>query len=324
MVGIDFGRANFRVRWVLRWLSPRPSVRLPWLRFPKPPCDPGRSDFPSPVQTLAFLRRSSRCRRDLSAGTHTSLPAPVCQRPRPRSEQRHSLAQWPAACRPMDRQVPRAPLPGRSITPTGAVSCTASKGVTLSSSLLRAHAPAPLPSVYFSLGLVWRIFAGYCQFLLRGGPSRRYLCEPLLGCLDLCHGGIRSAHARCFLRIIGLPQRVMGRLPTRFHPMTSRWALFSRLQPFLHVQTSKLACHPGHPYRNGIPIGQPWRLHPGRTCVVTSACTGHAIRPKRAIDGRGLSPHKTHSLVGYSYPPQPFPLGGEVGSERPAAVKRAP
>jgi hypothetical protein len=126
----------------------------------------------------------------------------------------------------------------------------------------------------------------------------------LLGCLDLCHGGIRSALARYFLHIVGLPPRVMGRLPTCFHPMTSRWALFSRLQPFLNVQTSKLACHPGHPYRNGIPIGQPWRLHPGRTCVVTSTCTGYAIRPKRAIDGRGLSPHKSHSLVGYSHPLQ--------------------
>src|SRR4029077_20865741 len=45
-VGIDFGRANFRVRWVPRWLSSRPSVRLPWLRFPKPPYDPGQPDFP--------------------------------------------------------------------------------------------------------------------------------------------------------------------------------------------------------------------------------------------------------------------------------------
>jgi hypothetical protein len=96
----------------------------------------------------------------------------------------------------------------------------------------------------------------------------------------------------------------MGRLPTNFHPMTSWWALFSRLQSFLNVQTSKLACHPGHPYRNGIPIGQPWRLHPGRTCVVTSTCTGYAIRPKRAIDGRGLSPHKSYGIVGYSYPLQ--------------------
>src|SRR3984893_5067171 len=179
-----------------------------------------------------------------------------------------------------------------------------SKGVTLSSSLIRAHAPAQLSSAYFSLGLVWRIFAGYCQFLLRVGPSRRYLCETLLGCLDLCHGGIWGALARYFPHIVGLPQRVMGRLPTKFHPMTSWWALFSRLQPFLNVQTSKLACHPGHPYGNGVPVGQPWRLHPGRACVVTSTCTGHAIRPKRAIDGRGLSPHKSHSLVGYSYPYQ--------------------
>ena len=303
-VGIDFGRAYFRVRWFLSWLSPRTSVRLPWLRFPKPPCDPGQPVFPGPVQTLAFLRRSSRCQRDLSAGTHASLPSPVYHRTRPFSEQRHSLAQWPDTFCPMDRQVPRAPLPGRSVTSAGAMSCIASKGITLSSLLIRAHAPARLSSAYFSLGLVGRIFAGYCQFLLRVGPSRRYLCEPLLGCLDLCHGGIRSALARCFLHIIGLPQRVMGRLPTRFHPMTPRWALFSRLQPFLNVQTSKLACHPGHPYRNGIPIGQPWRLHPGRTCVVTSTCTGYAIRLKRAIDGRGLSPHKSHSLVGYSYPLQ--------------------
>src|SRR5712691_11831468 len=312
MVGIDFGRAYFRVRWLLPWLSPRTSVRLPWLRFPKPPYDPGQPVFPGPVQTLAFLRRSSRCQRDLSAGTHASLPSPVYHRTRPLNEQRHSLAQWPAAVCPVDRQVPRAPLPGGDVTSAGAMSCTASKGITLSSLLLRAHAPARLPSAYFGLGLVWRIFAGYCQFLLRVGPSRRYLRETLLGCLDLCHGGIRSALARYFLHIVGLPQRVMGRLPTNFHPMTPWWALFSRLQPFLNVQTSKLSCHPGHPYRNGIPVGQPWRLHPGRTCVVTSTCTGHAIRPKRAIDGRGLSPHKSHSLVGYSYPLQ------RTGRVRPA------
>jgi hypothetical protein len=153
------------------WLSPRTSIRLPWLRFPKPPYDPGQPVFPGPVQTLAFLRRSSRCQRDLSAGTHASLPSPVYHRTRPLNEQWHSLAQWPAAVRPWDRQVPRAPLPGKSATSAGAMSCTASKGVTLSSLLLRAHAPTRLPSTYFGLSLVWRIFAGYCQLLLRVGPS---------------------------------------------------------------------------------------------------------------------------------------------------------
>src|SRR6266404_6048134 len=120
-VGIDFGRAYFRVRWLLPWLSPRTSVRLPWLRFPKPPYDPGQPVFPGPVQTLAFLRRSSRCQRALSAGTHASLPSPVYHRTRPLNEQRHSLAQWPAAVCPMDRQVPRAPLPDGIITSAGAM-----------------------------------------------------------------------------------------------------------------------------------------------------------------------------------------------------------
>src|SRR5439155_12324075 len=99
-VGIDFGRAYFRVRWFLPWLSPRTSVRLPWLRFPKPPYDPGQPVFPGPVQTLAILRWSSRCLRDLSAGTHTSLPSRVYHRSRPLNEQRHSLAQWAAAVCP--------------------------------------------------------------------------------------------------------------------------------------------------------------------------------------------------------------------------------
>src|SRR5258708_39456543 len=82
----------------------------------------------------------------------------------------------------MDRQVPRAPLPGRSVPSAGAMSCIASKGITLSSLLIRAHAPAQLSSAYFSLGLVGRIFAGYCQFLLRVGPSRRISASP---CLDV-------------------------------------------------------------------------------------------------------------------------------------------
>jgi len=33
------------------------------------------------------------------------------------------------------------------------------------------------------------VFAGCCQPLLGDGPSRRYLCEPVPGCLDLCRVG---------------------------------------------------------------------------------------------------------------------------------------
>ena len=58
-VGIEMERAHGRVRWLIRSLSQRAAVRLPWSRFSKPPYDPGRSDFPSPVLTSApvmFIR----------------------------------------------------------------------------------------------------------------------------------------------------------------------------------------------------------------------------------------------------------------------------
>src|SRR5262249_3271069 len=46
--------------------------------------------------------------------------------------------------------------------------------------------------------------------------------------------------------------------------------------------------------------GQPWLFHSSRTCVVTFTGIEYANRPNQAIDGRGLSPHKTPSLVGCS------------------------
>jgi hypothetical protein len=98
----------------------------------------------------------------VSAGTHASLLSPVYHRTRPLNEQWHFLAQWPAAFRPMDRPVPRAPLPGGSVTSAGAMSCIASKGVTLSSLLLRAHAPARLP---FRLLQPWPRLADLCRLL---------------------------------------------------------------------------------------------------------------------------------------------------------------
>jgi hypothetical protein len=51
------------------------------------------------------------------------------------------------------RQVPRAPLPGAGVTSAGAASSVASRKVTPSSSLRRAHAPVRAPHTAFSLGL---------------------------------------------------------------------------------------------------------------------------------------------------------------------------
>ena len=44
--------------------------------------------------------------------------------------------------RPCDRQAPRAPLPHVGVTLMGKTSCAFSKGITLSSSLILAHAPS--------------------------------------------------------------------------------------------------------------------------------------------------------------------------------------
>jgi len=79
-----------------------------------------------------------------------------------------------------------------------------------------------------------------------------------------------------FPDVIGLPPRKDG-LASRFIPRT-RLSVgeFSRLQPFLYVQASPFACHPGRSYHDGFPQGSWWLLHPGRTCFVTSARTEYA------------------------------------------------
>ena len=52
-------------------------------RFPEPPCNPGRSDFPIPVLTLAFPARPFRDQSGLSARPHTPQPMSVYRAARP-------------------------------------------------------------------------------------------------------------------------------------------------------------------------------------------------------------------------------------------------
>ena len=46
--------------------------------------------------------------------------------------------------------------------------------------------------------------------------------------------------------------------------------------------------------------GQPWLFHLSNVQFVASLYVRYASRPNRAIDDRGLAPHKIHSLVGCS------------------------
>ncbi len=59
------------------------------------------------------------------------------------------------------RLLPRAPLPHRGVTSAGVMSLITSKGATLSSSLLWAHAPHQNPPADFNLSYT----AGLCRLL---------------------------------------------------------------------------------------------------------------------------------------------------------------
>jgi hypothetical protein len=124
-------------------------------------------------------------------------------------------------------------------------------------------------------------------WLLR--PSRRYLCESFPGCLGPCHGG--TAECTCLFlppRHRPSPVHYRGRLPA-----------FPRQNDFMTDRLFETAAIPlcsgpqvCLPLRSFLPLRptvaeQPRRLHPSRTCFVTSACIGYANHPFQAIDGVG-------------------------------------
>ena len=226
------GRDRARARAPTGGGFPSPLFRLgggftvpPWPRFPRPPYDPGRSDFPSPVLTLAFLQGPSRMTARFKRWS-AYAPA-VSGFPQDSSQLRgHSIlpAQSPDA--PWDRQVPRAPLPFRGATSPGVASSATSKGVTPSSSLVRAHAPDQYPPTDSGLGLFRWVLAGCYQPLLGVGPSRHYLCESFPWCLDPYPGGFCGALTRFFPQSIGLPRETTGRLTASLRCATSKRACF--------------------------------------------------------------------------------------------------
>jgi hypothetical protein len=178
-----------------------------------PPYDPGRSDLPSPVLTLAFpptafpIRRKLKCwsistphrsglhvRLDLTTGYgFPALPGSVS-----------------GLHLPQTRQAPSAPLHGTRcyLLPS---ECRALRRQALpyrprSYGLMRQSYPLPAPQYD-----PWA--RRLCRLLpapLGVGPSRRYLCESFLACLDPYPGGPQGAFPRFFLPGIGLPRSCSG------------------------------------------------------------------------------------------------------------------
>ena len=147
--------------------------------------------------------------------------------------------------------MPRAPLPITSVTHDGMVSSTTSKGVTPSSSLLRAHAPNQFPPLEFvSPHLSPEVRAGCCEPLLETGSSRRYLCKCFSGCLS--HGSRRVAGCVClFLPLHRRPSPTPAAgsaFPESPRKETSCGGCFE-IVAISYVQASWFARHPGLPYR---------------------------------------------------------------------------
>lgn len=128
-------------------LSPRAAIRLPWPRFGKPLCDPGRRDFPSPVLTQAIPAPPSPRVRSAPADPEHAPDSDGW--PRGSSPLRARSPQLGVWGRPRDRPVPRAPSPAPGVTGRRRGVAAPSAGVTPPSSLLRTHAPVPPPPAAF-------------------------------------------------------------------------------------------------------------------------------------------------------------------------------
>ena len=131
-----------------------------------------------------------------------------------------------------------------------------------------------------AFGLVREVFAGCYQPLLLPGFSRRYFCESFLRCPSPYPGGLLSAFAWFFPSIhrpspsfdwVSFP---LPSVNTTFHGSAFEAAAIS-------LCSGLRVCSPP---RSFLPLQVPLQgsrgfLHPSRTCVVTFARIGHAIRP---------------------------------------------
>ena len=68
----------------------------------------------------------------------------------------------------------------------------------------------PNPSRRLRLSLLRQVFAGCCQSLLGGGPSRRYLCNPCIGAWTPTPQRPFGAFTRFFPKGVGLTSEITG------------------------------------------------------------------------------------------------------------------
>ena len=163
----------------------------PCLTFPQAPCDPGRSDFPSPVLASALAHFQAGAFPGDARLKHWPAYTPACSGLLLLLPCVNEYGTYPALCLgavPIHgRRVPRAPLPGSGATRAWVSSRDTSEGITPPSSLLRAHAPdQPTPALFGS-----PYSAGLRRLLpvpAEDWPFPTLSLQSLHRCLDLYHG----------------------------------------------------------------------------------------------------------------------------------------
>jgi hypothetical protein len=172
-----------------------------------------------------------------------------------------------------------------SVTHDRVASSTTSKGITPSSSLLRAHAPNQLPPPDFVVHTYFqRSLQVTASFLLGTDSSRRYLRKSFLRCLALNPDG--TAECTClFLPRHHRPSLDPSQVGFPFRPRTRFSTVRFRgcRRAFLPFKPPSLLVFQIAPTAAAF-AGRPRLLLPGRTCFVASARTGYAIRLIQAID----------------------------------------
>jgi hypothetical protein len=157
-----------------RWAA----VRLPWPCFRRPPCDPGRRDFPSPVLTLAVPSPSAHGVRNATADSKHAPHSPGLRTklvPKIKNTA-SSVLSLRTGSEPPSAQSPFAcfrcyPQQGNVTHPLGR---HYPAFIATTGSCASPH-PSRLPRF---VSLVPPVFAGCGQPLLGWAPSRRYLRIP--------------------------------------------------------------------------------------------------------------------------------------------------
>ena len=258
-------------------------------RFPGPPCDPGRSDFPSPVLTSA-------------------CPSTACPRPR-------KLKRWrvyaPLGCgllmdlAPFLRaRVTPARSPGPAPGPPSAQGSFARNGCCPNASPRPARSRRELPQLRRSYEPMRQTMCLPPTSLLYGG-SLQVVASP---CWQMALPDVISTV--CVQALGPLPRRVPSVL-TRFFPKdiglaleprglahrddpcnaTSTGALISGLQSFANVRAPVLARPSGCTHNCGSPPAErQGRIHHAGLMKLPVMSSGIATSPNRAIETAGLAP----------------------------------